>query len=73
MAHLRFNLDLALPMPLPQQLVDALPTIREKIRQLKAYAVRINEGQENEEASVRAVFHVCHHEDGVPCEEEEDV
>lgn len=73
MAHLRFNLDLAIPMPLPPDFEAALPIIKAKILQMKGYAERINEGQENEEATTRAVQHVCRHQDGEACDEEQDI
>ena len=73
MSHLRFTLDLAVKQPIPAALQNALPTIRNKVRQLKSYAEKINAGQPNEELSVRATYHVCHHDTGEPCEEEQDV
>ena len=73
MSHLRFTLDLAIKQPIPQALQDKIPIIREKIRQLKAYAEKINEGKVNEEMTVRAVYHICHHDSQEPCEEEMEI
>lgn len=73
MEYLRFNLDLAIAMPLPPELEEALPAIKTGIRKLRTFAERINEGQPNEEASVRAVLHICGHGDGTPCGEEQDI
>lgn len=71
---IRFSLDLAIP----QAVYDAIPiakklAIRDRIRELKAYAVRINEGLPNEEMTVRAVFHKCHHDTGEACEPELEI
>jgi len=74
MALIRFTLDLAIP----KVVYDAIPTatktaIRDKIRQLKALAVKINEGASNEEMTVTAKYHICHHDEGKPCEPEQDI
>lgn len=73
MSYLRFNLDLAVKEPLPQALVDALPTIRGAILRLKSYASKINEGRANEEMTVRVVYHRCRHDEGAPCDPEREV
>ena len=73
MSYIRFNLDLAVKQPIPQALQNKLPAIRDAIKQLKAYASKINEGQANEEMTVRAVYHICHHDEGLPCEPEQEV
>ena len=74
MALIRFQLDLAIP----EAVYDAIPTakklvIRDAIRGLKALAVKINEGQPNEEMTVRAVWHRCHHDTGEACEPEQEI
>ncbi len=71
MSYLRFTLDLAIP----PEVYNAIPTatktaIRDRIRQLKAVAVKINAGQPNEEMTVKAVYHICHHDDHQACEPE---
>ena len=73
MSYIRFNLDLAVKQPIPQALQNKLPVIRDAIKRLKAYASKINEGQANEEMTVRAVYHICHHDEGLPCEPEQEV
>ena len=73
MSYLRFQLDLAIKEPLPQALADRLPAIRDTIRRLKSFASKINEGQTNEEMTVRAVYHICRHDEGAPCEPEREV
>ena len=74
MALIRFQLDLAIP----EAVYDAIPTdtknaFRDRIRKLKALAVKINEGQPNEEATVKAVWHRCHHDTGGSCESEQEI
>lgn len=75
MALIRFNLDLAIP----EAVYNAIPTekklaIRDRIRELKTMAVKINAGQPNEEMTVRAVWHWCHHDTGdQPCEPEQEI
>jgi hypothetical protein len=74
MAYTRFRLDLAIPEDvfnsLPQEKKTAF---RDAVRAIKAYAVRINEGQDNEEMTVMANWHVCHHDTGQPCEPENEI
>ena len=73
-ALIRFTLDLALP----ETAYDAIPAskklaIKEGIKALKALAVKINAGQPNEEMTVRAVWHRCHHDTGGSCEPEQEI
>ena len=74
MSLVRFSLDLAIPqatytnIPAAQKLA-----VRDRIRELKALAVKINAGLPNEEASVKATMHVCHHDTGGSCESEVDI
>ena len=65
----RFTLDLAIP----EDVYDSIPAAkklaaREAIRGLKALAVRINEGKDNEEMTVIAQYHECFHDIGGKCE-----
>ena len=76
MALIRFSLDLAIP----EAVYNAIPTAkkliaRDAIRDLKALAVKINEGLPNEEMTVRAVMHKCYHDETPqkPCEQETDI
>ncbi len=73
MPYLRFTLDLAIPQPLPPALVAALPTIRQGIKDLKAYAAKINAGKANEEMTVKATYHICNHDIGQPCDAEVEI
>ena len=75
MTLIRFEIQLAIP----EAVYNAIPAAkkivaRDAIRGLKALAVKINEGKPNEEMTVRAVWHRCHHDEvGVPCEVEQDI
>ena len=74
MAGIRFNLDLFIP----QAVYDAIPAakklaIRDRIRELKALAVKINKGLPNEEATVKATTHICRHDEDKPCESEVNI
>ena len=76
MALIRFRLDLAIPEAvynsIPQATKDAF---RDRIRAMKALAIKINEGLPNEEITIKATWHKCYH-DEVPlklCEPERDI
>ena len=74
MTLIRFSLDLAIP----EATYNAIPTakklaVRDVIRDLKALSVKINAGQSNEEITVRAVWHRCHHDEGGSCEAEQEI
>ena len=74
MSLIRFNLDLAIPSVVFNSIPAARKTaFRDEVRALKALAVRINAGQPNEEMSVKASFHVCHHDTGQSCEAEQAI
>ena len=69
MAGLRFNLDLFIPEAVYNSIPATRKTaIRHIIRELKSYAVNLNEGQVNEETTTKAVRHLCRHDEGLPCE-----
>ncbi len=71
---MRFDIQLAIPkdvydaIPLAKKIAD-----RDAIRALKALAVKVNEGKDNEEMTIRAVSHICRHDENKPCEPEEEV
>lgn len=73
MSYIRFQLDLAVKQPIPAALMSKLPEIKEAIRKLKSYASKINEGKDNEEMTVTASYHICHHDEGLPCEPETEI
>lgn len=64
MALIRFTLDLAIP----ETVYNAIPTdtktaFRNRIRAMKALAVKINEGLPEEEMTVKATWHRCYHDE----------
>ncbi len=74
MALIRFQLDLAIP----EDVYNAIPAAkklaaRDIIRELKALAVKINEGAANEEMTVTAKYHLCRHDEGKACDEAQDI
>jgi len=70
----RFNLDLAIPSDVFDSIPDARKlAFRNEVRALKALSVRINEGLPNEEMTVKASFHKCHHDTGGSCESEQEI
>ncbi len=73
MSYLRFSLNLAIKQPIPQALQDKLPTIKARIQELKSYAEKINAGKDNEEMTIKAVYHICNHDTGMACGEEQDI
>jgi len=74
MPFIRFTLDLAIPEDVYKAIPASSKTaIRDRIRQLKALAVKINEGKSNEEMTVRAVWHKCYHDTGNSCEPEQEI
>ena len=71
MALRRFDIQLAIPTAI----YDAIPlakkiAARDAIRDLKALAVKINAGKPNEEMTVKATYHICRHDEGLPCDPE---
>lgn len=61
---------------LPSALVKKLPVIKQAIQDLKAISVNINSGEPNEESTTRAVYRICHHDEGEghpPCEPEQEI
>ncbi len=83
MSGLRFQLDLFIPesttgtvvagVKIPTALAAKIPAIRQNIRDLKAYAAKINEGQPNEEMTVKATYHICHNDTQQPCGAEQEI
>lgn len=74
MTLIRFSLDLAIPEATYNAIPPATKTaFRDRVRALKALAVKINAGLPNEEMTVRAVFHKCHHDTGGTCGAENEI
>ena len=65
-------------LAIPEDTYDAIPVAIKtafaiQVRALKALAVKINAGQPNEEMTVRAVWHRCHHDTGGKCEGDNEI
>ncbi len=61
---------------LPKAVVDKLKIVRSTIRDFKKYASKINEGEANEENTIRAIYRISHHDEGEghrPCEAEQEI
>ena len=74
MALIRFTLDLAIPEAVYQVIPSATKIeFRDRVRAMKALAVKINEGSPNEEMTVKATWHRCTHDEdpASPCVEQE--
>ena len=74
MSLIRFNLDLAIP----SKVFDSIPlakktAFRDAIKAIKALAVKINEGQVNEEMTIVAQWHTCRHDEGGSCDVPQDI
>ncbi len=76
MSGIRFSLDLFIPEIVYNSIPAVKKTVvRDRIRELKSYATKINEGKSNEEMTVRAVWHKCYHDEipFKPCESEQEI
>ncbi len=73
MSGRRIQIDIFVKDPIPSALVTRWPAIVTEIRRLKSYASKINEGLPNEEMTVRAVMHICRHDEGGVCDPEVDI
>ena len=69
----RYMIDLAIPEPVAPGLQGQLTAIEQHIRILKSFAVKINEGEINEEYTTKATRHTCHHDEGKSCEGEVEI
>ena len=75
MAFWRSDIQLAIP----EGIYNAIPAakkiaFRDTIRAMKALAVKINEGADNEEMTVTAQWHKCYHDEGGrPCEAAQEI
>ena len=73
MSYTRITIDLAFKNPMSNAVKKKLADLKALILQGKAYAEKINEGLENEENTVKARWHICHHDEGLPCELEQEI
>ena len=66
-------------MAIPLDVWENIPTarkiaFRDEVRAMKALAIKINEGEPNEEMTVSASYHICHHDTGDQlCEQEQEI
>ena len=69
----RYNIDLAFKEPISRANQGLLTALETAIRNAKRLAVKINEDRDNEEDTIRAVWHICHHDTGETCEAEQEI
>ena len=83
----RFQIDLAIPDPIPKALLQKPTTqqltamanmtwiqiVRAMIQRLKGFSQKINEGTSREEDTIRAKKHICKHDIGQSCDGGEDI
>lgn len=70
-----------LRLAIPLETWDKIPLAKKQaalqvIKDLKALSVRVNDGQINEEMTVMARMHICHHDEGSnhpPCEDWQEI
>ena len=63
MSYTRIKIDMAFKNPMATVVKNKLQELRTLIQQGKAYAEKINEGLPNEENTVSASYHICHHDE----------
>jgi len=68
MAGTRVNIDLFFKDKTPAQVNSDFPQLLPAIKAAKNKATKINEGLANEEMTVTANYHICHHDTGGACE-----
>ena len=88
MPFLRLRQDIAIPLTsdlpddaTPAQIKAALPLelqniiidYYQKIQTWKSYAVKINDGQANEELSITATYEICRHDIGKACSPQREI
>ena len=75
MAGIRLNLDFYFDKMTIEQVKAAYPALFTEIKKAKGSTSIINAGKDNEEKTVRAVYHVCYHneKDMKPCEPEQEI
>jgi len=74
MSGIRFQVDLFIPEPIDDDFKKEISQkILPAIRKLRPHARKINEGKDNEEMTVVAKWHICRHDEGLPCEPEQEI
>lgn len=67
--YIWFKAELAFQLPLSIEIANQLPTIRQRIRIMKQYAI-----SHSDTIELRFAVHICHHgETPATCESEEDI
>ena len=72
MAYRRYMIDLAFKLPLTPRLGIELNALEDAIRNINSVE-NINAGLDNEENTSKATWHICHHDEGKPCEAEQGI
>ena len=72
MSYRRYMIDLAFKEPINSGNQGLLTALEAAIKNAKKFAVKINEGKDNEEMTVKATMHKCYHDEtpNRPCEGE---
>ena len=73
MAGTRVNIDLFFKDKTPAQVNTEFPQLLPAIKAAKAKAAKINDGLANEEMTIKAEWHICHHDTGEACEETHEI
>ena len=71
--YLRYRLDLAFEEPVSKQDLKIIKDMEKLVKDAKKKAKKINQGKPNEENTIYATYHVCRHEQGLPCDPEIDI
>ena len=88
MSLLRIRQDIAIPLAndlpddatlsqikaaLPLELQGIIARYYKEIKKWKSYAVKINEGQDNEELSITATYEICRHDIAKACSPQREI
>ena len=68
MSYVVFEVKIAVKEPFPSALKTKIPEIKNCISQLKSFAV-----ERDEEDKIIARYHICHHDEKIPCEPWQDI
>jgi len=73
MSYLRYNIQLAIKEPVSGSIKKITKDFEKLVEDVRKYTVRINDGQGNEEETVKATWHICRHDEGKPCDDEIEI
>jgi len=73
MSYIRVRIDLAFKQPLSTTVKTRLDILKAEIIKAKAYAEKINADMNNEEMTISAKYHICHHDTNEACESEIEI